>query len=210
MDFLTNLEPPLAAALVSGAIALLSLILNGVLAIVTKRRADKLDLRKQELEQQFQLLLTAAPDQMRVKAHLSRTKSLLSRVTISFGRLVKLAPTLDDDEAMLTETTNTLDLYAEYRQHLSSDEVVSYPGGLPATIRDIQKELSRLFLFLQVDKRSRQAAAFASDAAASIARLAMLQQTAESAIDHIIKVPLAFTKHSMTSGGTAQIADQTS
>lgn len=130
-----------------------------------------------------------APRQRVVIDHLAKTRHLLARVNVSFSRLAKLAPKLGVDE-LLAETTNTLDLYAEFRQHLSSEDVVSYPKDLIAEINKIQQSLSYIFLDLQLNRGGGTLVNLQSELERHLSDLSFQAATAEALIADQLRVPL--------------------
>jgi hypothetical protein len=86
---------------------------------------------------------------------------LLNRVSVSFGRLATMAPTLDEG-GILDQTTNTLDVYAEYTQHLSSPNLISYSDEVKSHLEAVRQELSRLFLDLRRGQDARAAQDFST------------------------------------------------
>jgi len=135
------------------------------------------------------LYAASIPLQQQVREHLAVTRTLLGRVFVSFDRLARLAPALKEDD-VLVETTNTLDLYAEYRQHLSSDKVVSYPNPLKTTLNEIQQVLARIFLDLQIDEASRNDPLVSTKIKNSLTRLESLRDIGTNAIEDVIRVRL--------------------
>jgi hypothetical protein len=191
-----DLESIKAAA--SAALAVHKATLDSALeshkAALAQRSADyenRLDAELARLQSELKttqaLYASSLPLQQRVREHLSKTRHLLGRVYISFSRLAHLAPSLQE-EAVLVETTNTLDLYAEYRQHLSSDEYVSYPDAVKSALDEIQHTLAKIFLDLQIDESSRTDAAVAAKMSDSLKRLESLRDSVTRAIESIIRV----------------------
>jgi len=160
-------------------------------------RKKKDELIDQELERLRALLngsqelyaSTIIPLQQQVRVHMSKTRTLIGRVFVSFDRLAHLAPRLSEDD-ILIETTNTLDLYAEYRQHLSTDESVSYPDELRLQLTQVQDLLARIFLDLQIDEASRKDPAVAMKMQRSLAALDTLKAAATTVIEEHIRVRL--------------------
>jgi hypothetical protein len=149
----------------------------------------ELDSLRSALKVSQDLYAASIPLQQQVREHLATTRTLLGRVFVSFDRLARLAPALDEDD-VLAETTNTLDLYAEYRQHLSSDKVVSYPAGLKSTLNEIQQVLARIFLDLQIDETSRNDPQVSTKMKASLSRLESLRDSGTAAIEQVIRIRL--------------------
>lgn len=136
-----------------------------------------------------QLYAASIPEQQRVRDHMSKTRSLLLRVYVSFDRLAHLAPSLKE-ENVLVETTNTLDLYAEYRQHISSAEYVSYPSALQSELASVQNLLTRIFLDLQIDEASRNDPAMEEKMEVSREKLNQLKISAIRRIEQSIRIRL--------------------
>jgi hypothetical protein len=128
-----------------------------------------------------------APQVQKVRDHLTRTRLLLPKVYVSFDRLARLAPTLQEGQ-VLAETTNTLDLYAEYSQHLSSDEFVSYSVELKRIVSEIQERLARIFLDLQIDDDSRAREDQAEKMRIHLDELRDLKDRAVGEIEDVIRV----------------------
>jgi len=110
------------------------------------------------LQKQLARFSAEIPQQKRIKEHMSKTRTLLRRVFVSFDRLSRLATLLTEAE-LLSETTNTLEVYAEYQRHLASDEEVSYPSELRENITSANVLLSRICLELQAHPSSNRAQA---------------------------------------------------
>jgi hypothetical protein len=146
MEFFSGASVQEKAAYVAGAFAVLAAVLGALFTYRIHRERMKAD---RDLNHTGE-----------VRKHMVETYRLVHRVSVSFGRLAQLAPTLDED-GMLTETTNTLDVYAEYTQHLTPDRVISYPADLKEAITGAQKAISRLFLDLRRGKDDRQLEDFA-------------------------------------------------
>lgn len=149
----------------------------------------ELDKLRSALRVSQDLYAASIPLQHQVREHLATTRTLLGRVFVSFDRLARLAPALDEDD-VLAETTNTLDLYAEYRQHLSSDKVVSYPESLKNTLDEVQQVLARIFLDLQIDEASRNDPKVSTKIRASLTRLESLRDAGTKAIEQVIRIRL--------------------
>ncbi len=150
----------------------------------------KLEKHKSELQKNVDhFSATYIPQQQKVKDHLSRTRALLSRVFVSFDRLSKLAPSIKEED-VLTETTNTLDIYAEYRQHLTTDEFVSYPDDLKTLIATIQEQLSRIFLDLQVDEKSQNDSSLRGRMQNHLMTLENLTDKASEEIESLIRISI--------------------
>ena len=144
---------------------------------------------KSDLQNISDLNAAIFPLQQKVREHMSKTRILLARVYVSFDRLARLAPTLTED-SILVETTNTLDLYAEYRQHLSSDEYVSYPPNLKVLLANAQGFLVRIFLDLQINKNSRTDPKVAGEMNTNLKSLQTLKEQVSSIIEEQIRIKL--------------------
>lgn len=149
----------------------------------------KVDADRAELQRQTAQLALVLPQQEKLRNHLAETRTLLHRVQVSFDRLSRLAPTLCEDE-ILIETTNTLDIYASYVQHLSTGEFASYPDDLKRAIAALQTLLSRIFLDLQVAKDKRETFEFKALMTGHMARLLKLKEAVTAEADSLIRVPL--------------------
>jgi hypothetical protein len=209
------MSPEASAAWVAGSIALAGTILNLIIAMVLQRKRQvhelnqealkanlttlvhekhhilegELDGLRSELSKSRDLYAASIPLQQQVREHLATTRTLLARVYTSFAGLSRLAPTLGEHD-ILIETTNTLDLYAEYRQHLSSDRVVSYPEDLQSLLKEIQSVLARIFLDLQIDDGSRSDPLVSAKMKVSLDRLESLRDSSTNAIERVIRVRL--------------------
>lgn len=136
LEYVKSMQPQVVAAWVAGFFALVS---AGVAWWIAKQKSSQ----EQSLDKQKE-----------VRRHLEKTHQLVARVRVSFNRLAQMAPTLDE-AGMLDEHTNTLDVYADFKNHLSSTNVISYPKDVAASVKRVQTELSRLFLDLQRGKDAR-------------------------------------------------------
>ena len=134
LEYFQSLQPQVLAAWVGGGFAILAAIVTGTIAYRIHRDKQRQDLDVAKLQE--------------VRKHLEKAHQLLARVRVSFSRLAQMAPTLDED-GMLHETTNTLDVYAEYTRHLNSPNSIHYPKEIATQIDRVRKELSRLFLDLR-------------------------------------------------------------
>jgi hypothetical protein len=110
-------------------------------------------------------------------------------VYVSFDRLAMLSPTLNEMD-ILVETTNTLGRYAEYQQHLATHEYVSYPEELKSILRDIQGQLTRIFLDLQIDDVSRGSPEVALKMKSSLASLRLLRDRGIATIEQLFRITL--------------------
>lgn len=158
------------AALIAGVFSLLSLVLGFFvmrhqlnkqlgnakkLAEYEHRLTRELDTHRRAIDFKFEEVRNAwevsKPLQLVVRTHLADTRTLLTRVRVSFSRLATLAPTLKGEDT-LTEVTNTLGLYAEYRHHLAATAYASYPVLLTETLSSLQATLSGIFLELHFEE----------------------------------------------------------
>lgn len=147
----------------------------------------KLDFKIQTTLSNFQDV--TIPRQKILIDHMEKTYLLLPRIFTSFTRLARLAPSLDQSD-LLTETTNTLDLYAEYHQHLSISTTVSYPKELRDHIDNIQESLAFIFLELQLNGQGSQQLSANNRL---MDRITLLKEQKDSSIDiisQLLQVPI--------------------
>jgi hypothetical protein len=208
MSIFSQMQPAEAAAWVSGSFGAIVTLINVFLArrgqaqkehhelSIEKVRAefnrmitDHKAMLEKSLNHELEQLRVIVPLQQKIREHLARSRLLLGKVYVSFHRLAKLAPSLDE-EHILIETANTMDLYAEYRQHLAADEYVSYPRELQQELTAVQKTLARIFLDLQIDESSRNDQAVTSKIKASLRMLLMLRDRVTSKIEELMRIPL--------------------
>ncbi|MBL8261962.1 MAG: hypothetical protein JNM58_06005 [Xanthomonadaceae bacterium] len=153
------------------------------------RLKKELENIQSELNRREDLYKSTIPLQQQIRDHIAVTRTLLGRVFVSFNRLSIIAPSLNEDDVLI-EATNTLDLYAEYRQHLLSDKVVSYPETLQSILKEIQKILARIFLDLQIDETSRNDSDVAMKIKGFLNDLEVLKDSCMKEMDRTIKVHL--------------------
>jgi hypothetical protein len=107
-----------------------------------------------ELNKQLAVFSAAVPRRQQDSEQMIHTVTLLERVFTSFHRLSRLAPDLSYRD-MLTETTNTLLIYADYTTHVASPACFNFPSDIRDGIEKVRESLSIIFLYLQADEESR-------------------------------------------------------